>query len=421
MKIEILCTGDEILTGKTVNTNYSHIARRLQESGFTVHHGTVVGDDRADLKSAFIQASHRSDVVIVNGGLGPTSDDLSQEVAAEAMGVELEMRQSWLDRIDAWYASRGRKMPSSNNKQAMLPIGAELVDNPVGTACGFIVTINQARFFFTPGVPMEMKRMLEEQVLGWLGQLRGIEMVSRVKRFHTFGLGESRAAMMLQGVEEMGDKTGVKLGFQSHFPQLEVKLAAQSINHSVLNSTMAPVEQALRHQLGHFTVAEDDQTIEGRILSMLDQNESSVAILEMLTAGAVTGRLAGSRREQSRVSQSMVTGDIRDLVRFYDGVPIDDIMSQDLAMDLAQIVQQQGGAEYGLVVLSSWVSLEERSLEGMDIFIGIADSDRVQGRTSRLPGNTRWARLGATEMALDCFRRYLAGLPVYERIDFEQH
>ncbi len=197
MRVEILCTGDEILTGKTVNTNYSHIARRLVDVGLGVHWGTTVGDDRESLLQAFRQAGERADAVIVNGGLGPTVDDLSQEVAAQAAGVELELSDYWLKRMEESYARRGRAMPPNNRKQALLPANAEFIDNPIGTACGFAVTIGKARFFFTPGVPREMRRMLDEQVLPRLLALGGIKGVSRLKRFHTFGIGESRADQML--------------------------------------------------------------------------------------------------------------------------------------------------------------------------------------------------------------------------------
>jgi len=191
MRVEILCTGDEILTGKTVNTNYSHIARRLSDVGLDVHWGTTVGDDRATLLAAFRQAGERADAVIVNGGLGPTVDDLSQEIAAEACGVKLVLSEHWMERMTQSYARRGRVMPANNKKQAMLPEGAEFIDNPIGTACGFAVTIGKARFLFTPGVPREMRRMLDEQVIPRLLKLGGITGVTKLKRFHSFGIGET--------------------------------------------------------------------------------------------------------------------------------------------------------------------------------------------------------------------------------------
>src|ERR1700722_14493233 len=232
MRVEILCTGDEILTGKTTNTNYSFMARRLTEVGLDVHWGTTVGDDRETLLQAFRQAGERADAVIVNGGLGPTVDDLSQEVAAEACGVELVLSDYWMTRMTESYARRGRVMPPNNRKQAMLPANAEFIDNPIGTACGFAVTIGKARFFFTPGVPREMRRMLDEQVIPRLLKLGGITGVTRLKRFHSFGIGESRADNMLGGVEVFKDGGGAELGVAAPYPQLETKLPLRGENQA---------------------------------------------------------------------------------------------------------------------------------------------------------------------------------------------
>src|SRR5881398_2620690 len=152
MRIEIICTGDEVLTGKIVNTNFSYMSQKLEDVGLSVQWETTVGDDRESLLLAFRLAGERADAVIVNGGLGPTVDDLSQEVAAQAAEVELELNELWLARMEEYFKRRSRVMPPNNRKQAMLPAGAEVLDNPVGTACGFAVTIGKARFFFTPGV-----------------------------------------------------------------------------------------------------------------------------------------------------------------------------------------------------------------------------------------------------------------------------
>ena len=191
MRIEIICTGDEVLTGATVNTNFSFISQKLGDVGLTVQWGTTVGDDRETLLQAFQLAGQRVDAVIVNGGLGPTVDDLSQEVAAQAAGVELVFSEEWYSRMEELFRRRSRVMPPSNRKQAMLPAGAELIDNPIGTACGFALDIGKARFFFTPGVPRELHRMLEEQIIPRLLARSGRQTVSFLKRFHSYGLGES--------------------------------------------------------------------------------------------------------------------------------------------------------------------------------------------------------------------------------------
>src|SRR5713101_8342600 len=165
MRIEVICTGDEVLTGKIVNTNFAYISQKLEDVGLSVQWETTVGDDRECLLQAFRLAGERADAVIVNGGLGPTVDDLSQEVAAQAAGVELVLHEDWLAKMTDFFQRRSRVMPPNNKKQAMLPATAEMIDNPIGTACGFALDIGKARFFFTPGVPRELRRMLEEQIV----------------------------------------------------------------------------------------------------------------------------------------------------------------------------------------------------------------------------------------------------------------
>ena len=313
MRVEILCTGDEILTGKTINTNYSHIARRLVEVGLGVHWGTTVGDDRESLLTAFRQAGERADAVIVNGGLGPTVDDLSQEIAAQACGVELVLSDYWMKRMEESYARRGRVMPPNNIKQAMLPANAEFIDNPIGTACGFAVTIGKARFFFTPGVPREMRRMIDEQVLPRILAMSGVTGVTRLKRFHTFGIGESRADQMLGDMEVFKDEGGIKLGFQAHYPQLETKLALRADDETALTALLAPAEAEVRKRLGNFIVAEDDQTIEGVILGRLLATGSTLAIAETVTGGHLAARIAPLPGAERAFRRGTIARDLAEL------------------------------------------------------------------------------------------------------------
>jgi len=422
MKIEILCTGDEILSGKTVNTNYSHMARRLVEHGFAVQWGTVVGDHRDDLQRAFVEAGGRADVVIVNGGLGPTVDDLSQEVAATAAGVELVLHQEWLSRMDAWYQARGRTMPANNTKQAMLPEGAEFIDNPVGTACGFAVDIGKGRFYFTPGVPREMKRMLDDQIIPRLEQLRGSSQVTLLKRFHSFGIGESRADQMLSDAEDIVPGGVVKLGFQSHFPQLETKLTLHGENPGKLQQVIEPVVAYVRDKLGSFVLAEDGETLEGNIVTALEEKNQSLAVMEMHTAGSIVGRLMRSGSGASHIKLGLVSEQLNEL---FDAVGLPDQdrnpVNKESAQQLATALCRQSGARVGLAVLSKPAAQNELGEARTDIVIAIAEGDAVVVREAQFPGNKEWLRLGATELGLDCLRRYIYGLPVYQRIDFEQH
>jgi nicotinamide-nucleotide amidase len=404
VRVEILCTGDEILTGKTTNTNYSHMARRLGEVGLDVIWGTTVGDDRASLLAAFAHAGERADAVIVNGGLGPTVDDLSQEVAAEACGVKLVLSDHWLQRMTESYARRGRVMPANNRKQAMLPDGAEFIDNPIGTACGFAVTIGRARFFFTPGVPREMRRMLDEQVIPRLLKLGGITGVTRLKRFHSFGIGESRADEMLAGIPGLAIDGEIKLGFQAHFPELETKLAARGASEAELAARLAPVEAEVRRRLGNFVVAEDDGSLERAVLEKLKAGGHTLAIGETFTSGAIASRLAPLPGAEAVFRKGVIAADVA-----------------------ADRLRAESGTSHALAVRMELDPGGDRPDFGATVTVQIADSTRsattggaMVQRVARLVGGRDWVRTGATELGLDCLRRHLYGLPVDERIDFER-
>jgi len=397
VRVEILCTGDEILSGKTVNTNYSHMARRLGEVGLDVAWGTTVGDDRASLLAAFRQAATRADAVIVNGGLGPTVDDLSQEIAAEACGVKLVLSDHWMQRMTESYARRGRVMPANNKKQAMLPEGAEFIDNPIGTACGFAVTIGKARFLFTPGVPREMRRMLDEQVIPRLLKLGGITGVTRLKRFHSFGIGESRADEMLAGIPGLAIDGEIKLGFQAHFPELETKLAARGASEAELAARLAPVEAEVRRRLGNFVVAEDEQTLERVVLEKLKAGGHTLAIGETFTSGAIANRIAPLPGADAVFRKGVIAADVA-----------------------ADRLRGEAGASHALVVLMQLDDGPDRPDFGAVVTVQIADATGAVQRVARLVGGRDWVRTAATEMGLDCLRRHLGGLPVDERIDFER-
>src|SRR5579872_5213363 len=287
MKIEIVCTGDEVLTGKIVNTNFSYMSQRLEDSGLSVHWGTTVGDDRETLLAAFRLAAGRADAVIVNGGLGPTVDDLSQEVAARAADVDLALNEEWLAKMEAYFAKRSRVMSPNNRKQAMLPSTAEILDNPIGTACGFAMDIGKARFFFTPGVPRELRRMLEEQIIPRLLAKGGTPGAIELKRFHSYGLGESHVDELLKGVEDLVPDGSAKLGFRAHYPQIETKVTVRGADHADIDRKLKPVVAEVRQRLGNFILAEDDDSLEGVILKALAERDGSLSVVEMFTGGQI--------------------------------------------------------------------------------------------------------------------------------------
>lgn len=422
MRIEVICTGDEVLTGKIVNTNFSYISQKLEDFGLAVTWETTVGDDREELLLAFRLAGERADAVIVNGGLGPTVDDLSQEIAARAAGVELELNEQWLTTMEEYFKRRSRVMPTNNRKQAMLPAGAEVLDNPVGTACGFAATIGRARFMFTPGVPRELRRMLEDQIIPRLLAKAGRQTAIYLKRFHTYGIGESHADSLLSGVEALAPGGGVKLGFRAHYPQLETKLAVRGADMDEVRRTLAPVEEAVRRRYGNFIVAEDDATLEGDVLGALRAREATLAIVETFSGGQIAGRIAHLPGAEAVLRRGVVARRHEDICAAVglDRNALKNGMSNEAAGLIARAALAQTGATHALAVLVDVDNSADRIEFAGTIYLAIATASNTVLRRARIVGGRDWVRLGAVEMALDCLRRYLQGLPVDERIDFEK-
>jgi nicotinamide-nucleotide amidase len=422
MRIEIICTGDEVLTGKIVNTNFSYMSQKLEDVGLSVHWGTTVGDDRDSLLQAFRLASQRVDAVIVNGGLGPTVDDLSQEVAAQAAGVDLVLNEEWLAKMEDFFTKRSRIMPPNNRKQAMLPAGAEVIDNPVGTACGFALDIGKARFFFTPGVPRELHRMLEQQVIPRLLARGGAPTTIFLKRFHSYGLGESHVDSLLSGVETLVPEGSVKLGFRAHYPQLETKLTVHGTDMDDVQRKLAPVQAEVRKRLGNFILGEDDQTLEGVVLAALIERQGSLALVETFTSGQIAARIGHLPGAEHVLRSDFVVRDRVELHRALDlhGMALAGELTQEATEATARAARAHARATHALVVLIDLDEGADRIDFGGTIWIGIATEEEVAFRRSRILGGREWVRLGAVELGLDCLRRYLQGLPVVERIDFER-
>jgi nicotinamide-nucleotide amidase len=422
MRIEIICTGDEVLTGRIVNTNFAYISQKLEDVGLSVRWETTVGDDRESLLRAFQLAGERADAVIVNGGLGPTVDDLSQEVAAQAAGVELQLDEAWLRRMEEFFHRRSRVMPPNNRKQAMLPVTAEVIDNPIGTACGFALDIGRARFFFTPGVPRELRRMLEEQIVPRLLAKSGLQTAIHLKRFHSYGLGESHVDALLAGVDELVPDGSVKLGFRAHYPQLETKLTVRGTDMDDIRAKLGPVEREVRKRLGNFILGEDDATLEGVVLGELAGREASLSTVETFTSGQIAARVAHLPGAE-KVFRRGIVG--RALAEVYaavglEGAPATGEVTREAAEAVARAARRHTGSTHALAVLVDLDEGPDRIEFGGTVCLAIATEHEVASRRSRIVGGREWVRLGAVEMGLDCLRRHLQKLPVSERIDFEK-
>jgi nicotinamide-nucleotide amidase len=420
MRIEIICTGDEILSGKIVNTNYAYISRRLDEVGLDVVWGTTVGDDRDNLLASFLAAGERADAVIVNGGLGPTVDDLSQEIAAKAAGDILALNTEWLGRMEAFFLGRGREMPANNRKQAMLPQSSEMIDNPVGTACGFALNIGKARFFFTPGVPRELYRMLNDELIPRLTEMRGGSTLHQLKRFHSFGIGESRADRLLEDVVNLAPNGSVKLGFQAHYPQLETKLAVRGSSEEDILRNLEPVETEVRNRLGSFVFAEDDSTLEGVVLDHLGMRGQTISVCELGTNGLIASRLTQHDEDGKVFRRGLLGGSLEEIFKALGLNNETEKMMPETAKLTAGAFSKLTGSTHCLSVQVKHNPAQPGKRASGTIAVALAQPDGILLRQSEIIGDAHRVRLGAVELGLDYLRRVLHLLPLDERSDFEK-
>ncbi|WP_370420663.1 nicotinamide mononucleotide deamidase-related protein YfaY [Pantoea vagans] len=287
IRVEMLSTGDEVLHGQIVDTNAAWLADMLFQQGLPMTSRTTVGDSLESLIATLQARSHEADVLIVNGGLGPTSDDLSALAAARASGVELAMQQEWLEQMEAWFASRGRVMAASNRKQAEIPANAELIDNPVGTACGFALQLNRCWMFFTPGVPSEFKVMVEQQIIPRLKTKFSPPEPPVCLRLTTFDRGESDIAAEL---EPLALPEGVVMGYRSSMPIIEIKLTGPASQRVA----MEQVWQQVRLLLAECTIFEGTEGLPALLARELEQRGEQLAVSEQYTAGLLYWQLAAA-------------------------------------------------------------------------------------------------------------------------------
>ncbi|MCA6960195.1 nicotinamide mononucleotide deamidase-related protein YfaY [Pectobacterium odoriferum] len=284
LRVEMLCTGDEVLHGQIIDTNAAWLADYLFQQGLPMTSRMTVGDDLDALVTAITQRSQIADILIVNGGLGPTSDDLSALAAATAAGEGLVEHAEWLARMEAFFAESGRVMAPSNRKQAQIPASAEMVDNPVGTACGFALHLNKCLMFFTPGVPSEFKVMVDQQIMPRLRERFAVADAPLCLRLTTFGRSESDLASQLDG---MALPPGVVLGYRSSMPIIELKLtgpAAQQEN-------MEQLWETVRAVAGENTIFEGTEGLPAQLARRLAERDMTLAVSEHFTAGLLNWQL----------------------------------------------------------------------------------------------------------------------------------
>ncbi|ATV43559.1 nicotinamide mononucleotide deamidase-related protein YfaY [Pectobacterium brasiliense] len=385
LRVEMLCTGDEVLHGQIIDTNAAWLADYLFQQGLPMTSRMTVGDDLDALVTAITQRSQIADILIVNGGLGPTSDDLSALAAATAAGEGLVEHAEWLARMEAFFAERGRVMAPSNRKQAQIPASAEMVDNPVGTACGFALQLNKCLMFFTPGVPSEFKVMVDQQIMPRLRERFAVADAPLCLRLTTFGRSESDLASQLDG---MALPPGVVLGYRSSMPIIELKLtgpAAQQEN-------MEQLWETVRTVAGENTIFEGTEGLPAQLARRLAERDMTLAVSEHFTAGLLNWQLQS-------VNTPLVGGELL--------AKVEDTNLSGLA-DYARHLTERQGASLALVVGNrndAELSLALHTPEG-------SFAQTIQFNVQRYSLKTHQEVVAM--LAMNMLRRWLNGWSVYD-------
>jgi nicotinamide-nucleotide amidase len=351
MKAELLATGDEIRTGTLVDTNTAHIAEHLMAIGIEVRRHHCCGDGQSDLVTVLLEIAARSEICVVTGGLGPTSDDRSAAAAAEAAGVPLALDSEALEVVERFFRKAGRPLTDSNRKQAELPQGAEFLDNPVGTAPGFSMKIDACRFFFLPGVPYEMKRMLAEEVLPRVQALRGDAGQCYLTRtLTTFGLPESQVGDKVARLEERFPE--LTLGLRAKFPVIQVKLYGSGTDRERVEAQLDSGVKWVAEQLGRALVSREGESLEAVVGGLLRQKEATLAVAESCTGGLLAHRLTNVAGSSDYFLLSAVTyaNSAKEALLGVTAQTLEahGAVSEATALAMASGVRERAGADFGL-------------------------------------------------------------------------
>ena len=416
MLVEIIATGEEIRTGALVDTNSAYLAQALEQSGVEVGRINAVGDDLDCLRAVLTEVGNRADLCILTGGLGPTVDDLTAEAAAAAAGVPLRFDAQAMDSIEEFFRRRNRPINPSIRKQAMLPQGADVLSNPVGTAPGFSLTIGRCLCFFLPGVPFEMKRMLKDHVLPRVLALMGGRRSHRlIATLSCFGLTESLTGERLSGLET--EFPGVRLGLRARFPEIQVKLYTSGAEETAVSRRLGQAAAWARRQLGDIVFSDSGESMEAVAGRLLRERKATLAVAESCTGGLISHLLTDVPGSSDYLTLSVVAYANRaktEVLQVSEQVLARcGAVHEETAREMAAGARQLAGATYGLATtgIAGPSGGSEQKPVGT-VCIGLSSAEKTEGFRLRYSYDRRAMNKQVFAMkALDLLRRELLGLP----------
>ncbi len=411
LRAAVLSVGSELLLGDLTDTNATWVSQRLRELGIEVRHHLAVRDQEDELVGALGWLSTQVHVVVIGGGLGPTSDDLTREAVAVAAGVALEHRDDLEEELIRRFAAMGRRMPPQNAKQARIPAGATALA-PVGTAPGFAMTLTDpatTRVFAVPGVPWELRAMWDRDIAPELLTLAGAG-ATLTRIIHVVGRGESDVAEVVEPV--VADREGVALSFLAKSHEIQVRLTVTAADIETARTASQPLLEEVVGELGGAVVGVDEESLEDVIVRLLGATGTTLATAESATAGDVCARLArvpgaslglvGGAAVYATAAKTEVLG--IDAAVLEEHGPVSAPVTEALALRTREVY----GSDWGLAVTGVAGPSEQNGLPVGFCFWALAHPDgHVEVHGHQVPGDRVQiiARLGTA--GLDLLRRRL--------------
>ncbi len=421
----ILSTGDEIMTGKVVDTNSNYLADKLVENGIDLVAVITTGDVPERLEWAWRTAIAMSDVVISTGGIGPTVDDLTTETVARIAGVKLVRDQASVDHMKRLFASINRVMPENNLKQADFPEGAEIIPNPLGTAPGFRLPVtlsgHTSELIVLPGVPREMKPMMENWVVPWLQRNRGTDKIIAMRIFQTFGMSESALDQAVAGLIKPDE---ARVGLRASFPQISLRLTVEG-QPGEAERKLEELAERVRGKISEFVFAEGDVSMEEVVGRLLTERKLKLAIAESCTGGLIGHRLTNVPGSSNYLLADFVTY-ANEIKAGILGVSEQTLrtagaVSEECVREMAAGARKRSGAD--IAVATSGIAGPDGGTPDKPVgTVCIAlDSDRDQvSRRYQFRGTRDWIKLLSSQVALDWIRRFALGIPISESALFRR-
>ena len=391
LNAEIVTTGTELLLGVITDTNSTYIARQLRDIGLNLYYITSAGDNQERVAGVLDAALQRSDVIITTGGLGPTVDDITREAVAQATGRELVYNPELVASIEAFFEQRGYTMSENNRRQARIPEGAIPIENPVGTAPCFIVEDQRGIIISLPGVPHEMKYMMEHVVLPYLRETLDLHQIIKARTLHTCGIGESSLDAQISDLEESSNPT---VGLSAHPGQSDIRITAKADSEAEADVMIAEMEARVRERVGTVIYGADDETLQSTVIDLLRDRGLSVAVAEVNMGGLISGWLDNADPEGQTFHGGWVLSRHHRWTRAQDSTSSKDIRQEGLrlATEVCTII----GTDIGLAALNGGPQ---------STYMIAVYNDQIHDRSVRFRGYDAHSQRWVASMSLDLVRR----------------